>query len=119
MQREVEPLERSGVEPRAAEWREPEPPEEGESAVPEPLEKYRGGTPPGLDPEEVDTRTEVARHLEPSVFPTDKSGVLRNAADNNAPDGVLELLTGLPEDQWFDNAQSVWQALGGGSERRP
>lgn len=120
MQREAEPLERSGVQPHRAEWRQPEPSTDEEpEAIASPDGIYRGGTPPGLDPEEVETRTEVARHLDPSLFPTDRQRVLRNAAEHNAPDAVLAVLARLPEDQRFTTMQDMWRALGGGSERRP
>ncbi|MPY80647.1 MAG: DUF2795 domain-containing protein [Actinophytocola sp.] len=120
MQHETEPLERSGVQSRSEEWRQPEPAAEDEpeaTRTPDPV--YRGSTPPGLDPAEVEERTEMGRHLDPSIFPTDRSGVLGSAAENNAPDAVTSLLTALPENVRFGTMQDVWSALGGGQEQRP
>lgn len=120
MQREAEPLERSGVDPRAEEWRQQDAPTDEEPDATRTFGgPYRGGTPPGLDPEEVETRTEVARHLEPSFFPTDRHGILRSAARNDAPDTVVALLARLPDGERFATVQEMWAALGGGSERRP
>ena len=119
MGRETQPVERAGVDPHGEEWRQPEPPADGESDVTRtPSRVDRGGVAPGLEPGEAENRTEMARHLEPSAFPTDKKGVLRSAAANNAPDGVLGMLARLPDDQRFDTMQDVWSALGGGAERR-
>lgn len=119
MQRETESLERSGVQQHDEEWRQPEPPGDDQPEVTRtPAGENRGGTPPGLAPGEADMRTEMARHLEPSRFPTDKQGVLRSAASNNAPDQLLGMLGALPDDQRFETMQDVWTALGGGSERR-
>lgn len=117
LQHETEPLERSGTQSHVEEWRQAEPSADDEPDVtrtPEP--GYRGGTPAGIDPDEIETRTDVGRHLDPSIFPSDRAGVLDNAASNNAPDSVLDLLRRLPEGRTFATTQEVWTALGGGTE---
>lgn len=120
LRRETEALERSGVQPHREEWRQPEPAAEGEpeaSRTPRPV--YRGGTPPGLDPADVEARTELARHLDPAAFPADRAGLLRSAASNHAPDEVVETIEALPDGVRFETMQEVWTALGGGAEERP
>lgn len=119
LQREAEPLERAAEQPHREEWRQPEPSGEDEADITHTPGTLRGGTPPGLDPGEVEVRTEIARNLEPAIFPTDRQGVLRNAEANHAPDQVLELLAALPEHERFGTVQDVWSALGGGREERP
>jgi hypothetical protein len=117
MRRETEAMERSTNQPHTEEWRQTEPSGEDEPEVsPIPDSRYEGGTPEGLDPADVERRTDLGRHLDMSAFPTDRTGVLANAEKNNAPDAMLELLRGLPEGQPFRNTQEVWTALGGGSE---
>ncbi|MQA01924.1 MAG: DUF2795 domain-containing protein [Streptosporangiales bacterium] len=120
LKHETEPLERSGVQPHSEEWRQPEAPADDEPEPPgAPGGTYRGATPPGLDPDEVEPRTEMARHLEPSVFPTDRAGVLQSATANNAPDEIVAQLYELPAGVVFRTMQDVWSALGGGQEQRP
>lgn len=117
MHRETESMERSVNQPHSEEWRQTEPSGEDEPEVsPVPDERYEGGTPEGLDPDDVEPRTDVGRHLDMSAFPTDRNGVLANAGKNNAPDAVLDLLRGLPDGRTFRNTQDVWTALGGSSE---
>ncbi|HEX6445159.1 MAG TPA: DUF2795 domain-containing protein [Streptosporangiales bacterium] len=117
MRHETEPMERSTNQPHTEEWRQTEPSSEDEPEVsPVPDSRYEGGTPEGLDPADVERRTEVGRHLDMSAFPTDRKGVLDNAEKNNAPDAVLGLLRQLPDGTTFENTQQVWTALGGSSE---
>jgi hypothetical protein len=90
------------VEPRAEESRQQEAPAEGE---------------PGPDARpvetEVEARSELARHIEPSAFPTGREGLLASATDQGAPQDVLDTLNRLPEGQTFQNVEEVWEALGG------
>jgi hypothetical protein len=69
--------------------------------------------------EERDGRSELARHLRPSVFPGDKEALLAVARDEQAPGAVLDALGALPEGKEFPNVEAVWEALGGERERRP
>lgn len=120
LKEEMEPMERSAHEPRREEWREPEPQSDHEPDIDwVPSGSYAGGTPPGLDRSEVETRTELGRHLNPSVFPADRDQLVRDAEGNHAPDGVLDMLRDLPAGQSYQTVQDVWSALGGGSEQRP
>ena len=96
------------------EWRDPEPAGEdqpGDVAL-------VGGTPPGLDADEVERRSELARFLGPACFPAVGELLLECAAGNGAPELVLNDLRRLPSGTEFENVAQVWQALGGGLEQR-
>jgi len=75
-----------------------------------------GGTPPGMEPEDVEGRSELARWVQPSVFPADRQALLDSAAETGAPDHVTALLGKLPDGRPFENVQDVWRTLGGGTE---
>jgi Protein of unknown function (DUF2795) len=90
--------------------------EGGESAeaVARPDGPYRVG-----DPDDLEARSELARHLRPSVFPGNKEALLAVARDEHAPGAVLQALDVLPEGVNFENVEAVWEALGGRRETRP
>lgn len=103
MKHEVRGLEQGApVEPRAEESRQQEPPAEGEMA-------------PDARPVETlaEARGELARHVEPSVFPTDKDGLLASADRQGAPNHVIATLQRLPEGKTFQTFEQVWETLGG------
>lgn len=76
------------TESRADEFREEEPPERVEP-----------------------TKEEIARHLEPSTFPADRTGILASAEAQNAPEEVLIALRFLPEGVTFNDVSEVWDAV--------
>lgn len=104
---------------RVEEEHEPEPAGEDQPAVrrsPEgPLE---GGTPPGMSGDDVEIRSDLARHLDPSIYPADRAAVLDSLRNNNAPDRVLARAENLPGGQQFANVQDIARALGLGVEER-
>ncbi len=108
----------SPVEARANEEREEEGPGEGEPVPDARLiggrRQYDGNRPTD---EELEARAELARHLQPSIFPADPGALLASAQSNNAPGWVLDALTALPE-AVYPNTEAVWEALGGSRERR-
>lgn len=117
---DTRPLEQGApVEARAEEWREQEGPGDGE---PTPDSRLVGGRPHANDAqltdEEIEARSELARHLDPSVFPADKGALLASAEGNFAPGWILDMLRALPENTYPTN-EAVWQALGGSVEQRP
>lgn len=117
LKKETEPLERGAHESRAEEWHEPEPPGEDqprESVAPEGT--LPRGTPPGMDQQDVMDRSELARWLQPSVFPADRDRLLDSAAQTNAPDQIRELLQRLPAGRSYENVQDLWRSLGRGTE---
>jgi hypothetical protein len=106
------------TESRVEEHREQEPPAEGEP-VPDALLTGDRGIPREdvLTHDEIEARTELARHLEPSVFPADRVALLASAERQNAPGAIIEALSGLPEGT-FEHTEAVWEALGGRVEFR-
>jgi hypothetical protein len=115
--RETEALERgSPVEPHVEEFREQEPSGDDE---PETGARLQGGRSAGpMDADELEARSELARSISPSVYPADREELLDSARRNQATQPVLDELARLPAGRPFQNAEAVWQALGGGRERR-
>jgi len=109
----------SPVESRASEAREQEGPADGEP-TPDALltgEPAPTATPDALTHDEVEARTELARHLQPSVFPADRAALIESARGMGASDQLLDRLGQLP-DGTFDHMEAVWEALGGRVEFR-
>jgi hypothetical protein len=74
------------------------------------------GMSPGLTPEDVETRSEIARFLGLGALPGRRDDLLAAAEEHQATDRVLNLLQQLPADQEFRNVQDVARALGLGTE---
>ena len=70
----------------------------------------------GLSDSDLDARAELSRHLATADFPAYKEDLLAAAGEAHAPEEMVETLRGLPNDEAFENVQSVWQALGGNVE---
>ena len=75
--------------------------------------------PPGITPEDVAGRSELAQHLPPSAFPATAQVLRAYAEENHAPAGVLALLEQAPGDLEYPTVGALWAALGGGREERP
>jgi len=108
----------SPVESRASEAREQEGPADGE---PTPDALLTGepapATPDSLTHDEVEARTELARHLQPAIFPADRAALIDSARRMGASDQLIDRLGQLP-DGTFDHMEAVWEALGGRVEFR-
>jgi len=59
----------------------------------------------------IGVRAEIARFIEPSAFPADKTALLAAATDHDASDDVMRLLQDLPEGDTFATTQEVVDAL--------
>jgi hypothetical protein len=120
LKHETQGLEQGGHSTHAEEWKDPEPagedqPTGDEHVVPEWLEQ---GTPPGMDPADVEQRSDVARFLDATAFPGRRDDLVAAAERNQAPVAVVELLRRLPSDETFENTQDVARAAGLGTEER-
>ena len=118
MAAETEALQRSGHESHTEEWKEAEPSGEDQpSADLVPGGTLTGGVPEGLTPSDVEGRSELATYLGPAVYPANRTVLEDRAAEQNAPDRILEQLRRLPDGREFENLADVWTALGGGTEQ--
>lgn len=117
---ETRGLAQGGHSTHAQEWRDPAPsgedqPTGDEHLVPEWLAE---GTPPGMTPDDVETRADVARYLDSTAFPGRREDLVTAARGHRAPDSVLSVLGALPGDEEFHTMQDVARAAGLGTEER-
>jgi hypothetical protein len=77
-----------------------------------------GAAPSGMTPEGVSVRSDLARHLDRSVYPARRSALLGALHRHQAPDGLVERVSALPGDAVYPNVQAVFRALGYGVENR-
>lgn len=79
---------------------------------------HQEGTPAGIDPADVERRSQIAEALGKEVWPADRDTLLAKAQESNALDPVLAALRRLPAGQTFQNNQEVAAALGLGTEQQ-
>jgi Protein of unknown function (DUF2795) len=105
----------SPSESRSQEGREQEGPAEGEPTPDARItgDPWASGDTLSLD--DVNTRAELARHLDRAVFPARTGELVENARARHAPDQIVEWLSGLP-DGLYETVGEVWIALGGKDE---
>jgi len=115
---ETQGLVQSGHPTRVEEFRDPEPAGEDQPTGDEHLmaPDRQPGMSPGLTPEDVETRSEIARFLGLGALPGRRDDLLAAAEEHQATDRVRNLLEQLPADQEFRNVQDVARALGLGTE---
>jgi hypothetical protein len=109
----------AGRATRAEEWREPEPPAEGEPEATWAPAGRPGGTPPGEDWDVIELRSHLARHLDRTAFPADRARLIEVLQGHQAEDQLVDLVSTLPEDATFGSFREVLQALGIPIEERP
>ena len=106
------------AEARTDEAREQEGPGEDEPTPDARLSGSRGqGPPAGLSADDAEARSDLARHLQGSVFPAEREELMRSAAEMNAPQRILGWLRDLPPGEVYENVHAVWRALGGEPEQ--
>lgn len=116
---ETRGLVQGGHSTRAEEWRDPEPAGEDQPGGEREIGfEDRAGAPAGMDPQDVETRSEIARFLDRTALPGDRDDLLAAAREHQATDRVIRLLEQLPADARFENVQAVSRALGLGTEER-
>jgi hypothetical protein len=117
LKHDTEGLVRGGHGTHAEEWKDPEPAGEDQpEADLAPDATLHGGTPPGMDPEDVDGRSELATFLGKDSYPMVREQVIELAIDRHAPDRVVDLVRRLPSGRAFGNVNEIWVALGGSVE---
>jgi hypothetical protein len=113
LEQEVQGMLKAERSTRAEEWREVEPPAEGDPDVDaDPAGSLVGGTPVGMDADAVESRAELARWLTRAPFPGTRSDLVEAARDHRAPDAVVAELERLPDGQTFERIGDVVRALG-------
>lgn len=70
-----------------------------------------------LDDADADRRSELARFLDPSLFPARPSQLEESAAGHFAGDSLIRALQALP-DRVYENVQDVWSTMGGPVEEK-
>ncbi|HEX6681716.1 MAG TPA: DUF2795 domain-containing protein [Candidatus Limnocylindrales bacterium] len=97
---------------RADEWREPEPPADGE---PEPgwIPAGHHGVDSGddRDPDRREIRARIGGYLPRDVFPAGRAKLIAAARENRATDDVIDTLGGLAPNVTYPDARELWKAL--------
>lgn len=70
------------------------------------------------DWEAVELRSDLARHLDRTVWPATRESLLEILTERNAGDRLLERLTSLPEGQRYASLLDLTRALGLPEEHR-
>lgn len=68
-----------------------------------------------LRDDEVEERSELARHIQSRVFPAEPPALVNSAREMQAPQRLVDRLSQLP-DETYQNIEAVWEALGGRAE---
>ena len=116
MAEEVRGYVQGGAPTRAEEWKDPEPPGEDQPEILMDPDLERAGTPPGMNPQDVEGRYELARYLRYTGFPADRDALVEMARSTQAPQRMRDDLARLPKGREFANVTEVWEALGHGVE---
>ncbi len=113
LEHETQGMMRAERATRAEEWREVEPVAEGDPDIDtDPAGTLVGGTPVGMDRDDVVARAELARWLDRADFPSDGPALVEAALDHRAPDAVVDELRRLPEGETYERIGDVVRALG-------
>lgn len=117
LKHETQGLEKGNRQTRAEEWRQVEPSGEDQPDVDlVPHGSGVGGTPPGMDEDDVEGRSEFAAAIGSTHYPAKRDDLIDRALDQQAPDWVIGMIRRLPPDREFTNLNDVWTELGGHAE---
>jgi len=117
LEAEVHGMMTANRETRSEQWNTAEPSGEDQPDVDlAPDGTLAGGVPDGMTEADVEERAVIASYLGKEVWPAGSQVLVAKALDMGAPVAVVEQLERLPHSAVFDNVQSVWQALQGGTE---
>ncbi|GAA2249368.1 hypothetical protein GCM10010145_15980 [Streptomyces ruber] len=112
MKHELQGLLRSGHPTRSEEWHDPEPTAEDDPEV------WQNPVAPGRTPaarlEAV--RLELARALGRTAFPAGPRELVGELRDKRVPDGLVEAVEGLPEDERYPTVHALAEAVVGTTE---
>jgi Protein of unknown function (DUF2795) len=119
LKRETRSEVQAGRATRSEEWREPEPPGEDQPDATWAPAGQPGSAPPAEDFEAIQLRSDLARHLDAAAFPAGRGHLVETLAAHHAPQRLLDIVAGLPEDARFANLHELLTALGLPIESRP
>ncbi|WP_240973511.1 DUF2795 domain-containing protein [Nonomuraea composti] len=115
---ETEGLVRGGGTTHAEEWKEPEAmPAPGEESLHSYPPGHEPGVPEGMTQRDVDVRSDLAKWLSDTHWPSSKRELLARAQREGAPDPIIDMVESLPERD-YTNMADVAKALGIGVEKR-
>ncbi|HEY2550609.1 MAG TPA: DUF2795 domain-containing protein [Streptosporangiaceae bacterium] len=117
LKREVRSELQAGHATRAEEWVEPEPPGDDQ---PEATWAPAGRPSPehGPDADQLELRSDLARHLARSEFPAWRDQLPADLASRYAPQPLADLVAQLPADVEFHQVGDIARALGLPDETR-
>ena len=116
----IKPQDEAEARQYAGEWPEPEeePEDETEREATWAPAARLAESPGGENWEAVELRSDLARHLDRTVWPVSRDRLLEILTERNAGDGLLELAASLPERQRYQSLRELLQALGLEPEER-
>jgi hypothetical protein len=110
---------RSELQAHGDEWPEPESSGEDEPQAIWAPEGRFAGTPAGEAWQAIELRSELARHLDRTAFPTNRAHLLENLVAHQAEQRLLDRVSSLPTSGTFANLGELLRALGVPVEERP
>jgi hypothetical protein len=119
LKHDTEGLVRGGHATHVEDWKGSEPSGEDQPEIKRSADgTLARGTPNGMNPDEVEARSELATYIGRAKYPLDRQALLELIMERQPPDRIVALVSALPDDEAFANMQDVWSALGGGVEER-
>ena len=109
----IKPQDEAEARQYAGEWPEPEEEPEDETereAIWAPAARL-AESPAAENWEAVELRSDLARHLDRTVWPVSRDRLLEILTERNAGDGLLELAASLPERQRYESLRELLMAL--------
>jgi len=111
LKQEVEGLVRGDLGTRTEDFFEPEAPEQPVAGA-DPESALLGGVPPGMTPQDVALRSQLAAYLGKSPDPASAEQLAQRLRGQQAPDRLIALVEKLPADQEFHNVREIAVAMG-------
>lgn len=107
-------------ETRVEEWREGEPAGEDEPEATWAPHGRPGGTPPGESWDDIELRSDLARHLDRTAFPATRQHLIDVLGEHQAEQRLIDLVSALPDaTTTYANLHELLTALGMPVEERP
>ena len=115
----IERQDRRELQEHGDQWPDPEDDDEGEPEATWAPEGRLAGTPGAEDWQAIELRSDLARHLDRTVFPATRAHLLENLQAHQADQRLLDMVQALPGRARFASVGEVARALGLPVEERP